>query len=250
MAKAFVHGNPETEAVWWPLVDALKVRGVDDVVLLSPPGFGAPVPDGWTATQESYRDWLVTELEALGGDVDVVGHDWGAAHLYGVLAERPELLRTWAADCAGLIHHDYVWHDMAQMWQTPDVGEEVVASMFAGSGEDRAAVWAGLGIREDIATHMAAVQDEVMGECLLGLYRSAAQPAMSDLGERLENSPQRPGLVFIATEDHYAGPLETAAEIAASLGAATLTLDGLDHWWMTNGAEHAADALIAHWARD
>lgn len=249
MPKAFVHGNPETEAVWWPLVDALKERGVSDVVLLSPPGFGAPVPQGWTATQESYRDWLVTELEAMGGDVDIVGHDWGAAHLYGVLAQRPDLLRTWAADCAGLIHSSYVWHDAAQMWQTPDVGEEVVAAMFDPPLEERTAGWVGLGIREDIATHMAAGQDEVMGECLLTLYRSAIQPAMSELGQRLQGAEQRPGLVFIATEDHYTGPVEDAAEIASSLGAATLTLEGLDHWWMTDGAEQAADALVQHWAQ-
>ena len=37
-----VHGNPETDAIWGPLVDAL---GRKDVVRLSPPGFGAPLPD-------------------------------------------------------------------------------------------------------------------------------------------------------------------------------------------------------------
>ena len=42
----FVHGNPETAAIWDPLIAAL---GRDDVVALSPPGFGAPTPDGWAA---------------------------------------------------------------------------------------------------------------------------------------------------------------------------------------------------------
>ena len=36
MTKVFVHGNPETSAIWGPLVDALSERGIDDVVLLSP----------------------------------------------------------------------------------------------------------------------------------------------------------------------------------------------------------------------
>ena len=39
-----VHGNPETAAIWDPLIAEL---GRDDVVALSPPGFGAPVPDGF-----------------------------------------------------------------------------------------------------------------------------------------------------------------------------------------------------------
>ena len=43
MTVVLVHGNPETEAVWGPLVDAL---GRQDVVRLSPPGFGAPLPEG------------------------------------------------------------------------------------------------------------------------------------------------------------------------------------------------------------
>jgi pimeloyl-ACP methyl ester carboxylesterase len=41
MTVVLVHGNPETDAIWGPLVDAL---GRTDVVRLSPPGFGAPLP--------------------------------------------------------------------------------------------------------------------------------------------------------------------------------------------------------------
>ena len=38
MTVVLVHGNPETDAIWGPLVDAL---GRDDAVRLSPLGFGA-----------------------------------------------------------------------------------------------------------------------------------------------------------------------------------------------------------------
>ncbi len=130
MPKVFVHGNPETSAIWSALFDALRDKGIDDLVALSPPGFGAPLPVGFEATQAGYRNWLVKELEQLGGDIDLVGHDWGAGHVYGVLAQRPDLLRSWAADCAGLIHADYAWHDMAQVWQTSGSGEEAIAGMY------------------------------------------------------------------------------------------------------------------------
>ena len=56
MTVVLVHGNPETEAIWNPLVDAL---GRDDVVRVSPPGFGAPLPDDFPATCLAYREWLV-----------------------------------------------------------------------------------------------------------------------------------------------------------------------------------------------
>jgi pimeloyl-ACP methyl ester carboxylesterase len=113
MTKVFVHGNPETTAVWEPLLPALKAQGISDIVLLSPPGFGVPVPDGFAGTRIAYRDWLIAEIEKIGHPVDLLGHDWGAGHTYGVAAARPDLLRSWAADCAGLVHPDYEWHPAA-----------------------------------------------------------------------------------------------------------------------------------------
>ncbi len=56
MTKVFVHGNPETTAVWSELVPALRRRGVEDIELLSPPGFGAEVPAGFGSTTRS--TWL------------------------------------------------------------------------------------------------------------------------------------------------------------------------------------------------
>jgi len=247
MPRVFVHGNPETSALWRPLFEELESRGLDDLHALSPPGFGAPVAEGFEPTHTGYRDWLIGELEALGGDVDLVGHDWGAGHVYGVLAERPDLLRSWAADCAGLVHPDYVWHAGAQAWQTPEVGEQAVEAMFAPPVEQRAATWASLGIRADIAQEIAADQNDAMGCCILALYRSAAQPAMQALGERLRATEKRPGLVLIATEDPYTGTPEMAVAVAQSLGAGTVRLEGQGHWWMFDGAPAAADALAAHW---
>ena len=86
--KVFVHGNPEVDAIWSLLVAELRARGVDDVVLLSPPGFGAPTPDGWAGDMAAYRDWLVGELERIGRPgqgIDLVGHDWGAGHVFGAV---------------------------------------------------------------------------------------------------------------------------------------------------------------------
>jgi pimeloyl-ACP methyl ester carboxylesterase len=105
MSVVLVHGNPETAAVWSPLVAAL---GPDDVTCLSPPGFGAPIPDRWGATVEEYRQWLIGELEALGRPVDLVGHHWGGVQAVLVAMIPRDLLRSWATDAIGVFDPDYV----------------------------------------------------------------------------------------------------------------------------------------------
>ncbi len=249
MPKLFVHGNPETPALWRVLFETLRARGVEDLEALAPPGFGSPLPAGFEATQEGYRDWLIGEIKQRGGNVDLIGHDWGAGHVYGVLAERPDLLRSWAADCGGLIHPDYVWHDGAQAWQTPEIGEQAVAAMFGMPEDQRVATFQSLGMREDIAREVAAEQDDAMAQCVLSLYRSAAQPAMAELGARLLTTARRPGLVIVASEDPYTGTVEMCTTVANGLGAGTVTLEGQGHWWMFDACEVAADALVAHWAK-
>ncbi len=248
MTHVFVHGNPETAAIWGPLVEALRARGVDDVVLLSPPGFGAPTPAGWGATRVEYRDWLVAELATLPGPIHLVGHDWGAGHVYSLLAHQPDAVATWAADCAGLLHPDYVWHDAAQAWQTPGVGEEAVAGMVAATAAERAALYASLSIPTDVAADMAAGCDAEMGRCILALYRSAAQPVMADLFEHLVDAARRPGLVVIASDDHYVGDESLATASAERAGAEVAKLDGVGHWWMCQDPARGARTLEHFWA--
>ncbi len=146
MTVVFVHGNPESEAIWGPLLAEL---GRDDVLRLSPPGFGSPVPDGFGATVPEYRDWLVGELTKLGEPVHLVGHDWGGGHVVNVAMHRPDLLLSWASDVLGLFDPDYVWHDLAQVWQTPGAGEDSLTQMLGGTVEDRANGLAGLGFPPD-----------------------------------------------------------------------------------------------------
>lgn len=243
MPFVFVHGNPETEHVWRPLLDELAARGVSDVLALSPPGFGAPVPPGFGCSAEDYRGWLVGELERIGQPVDIVGHDWGAGHVYAVAATRPELLRSWVADCAGIIHPDYVWHPAARAWQTPGEGEELVAHMTAMSGEDFVA---SDGVPAGLAPSLAEHFDATMGRAILAVYRSAAQPYMRDLGARLARAPRVRSLVVHATADRYTMP-ELAPAVAEMLGSQVEVLDGGGHWWMWEQPGAATEAMTRFW---
>lgn len=244
MTVVLVHGNPETDVIWGPLVEAL---GRDDVVRLSPPGFGSPLPDGFPATFLAYRDWLETELEKFDDPVDLVGHDWGGGHVVNVVMHRPELVRSWASDVVGLFDPDYVWHDLAQVWQTPGAGEEVIEAMIGGPFDDRVAQLVGFGIPHDVATALAAAQDEQMGSAILALYRSAAQPAMAEAGRALANAAARPGLSLLATADPFIGAGDNRRRAAERAGARTVELAGLGHWWMLEDPVGGAKALSDFW---
>ena len=244
MTIVLVHGNPETAAIWDPLVDAL---GRTDVVRLSPPGFGAPMDDGFPGTYLAYRDWLEDALERFDEPVDVVGHDWGGGHVMNVVMHRPELVRSWVSDAVGLFDADYVWHDLALIWQTPGEGEQFVQTMLDGTVGDRAERLAALGIPIDIATSIASAQGPGMGRAILSLYRSASQPAMAQAGRSLENAAARPGLSLLATEDTYIGSEELRRRAADRAGARTEVLDGLGHWWMVQDPAAGAAALTRFW---
>ncbi|MFI6937058.1 alpha/beta fold hydrolase [Streptomyces sp. NPDC050287] len=247
----FVHGNPETDAIWDPLLAELDRAGFPraGLICLSPPGFGAPLPEGFGATVGAYRDWLIGALEDIGEPVDLVGHDWGGAHVVNVAVSRPELLRSWASDVLGIFDPDYVWHELAQRWQTPGVGEADVAERFGAAVGTRTRSLVERGMSRPVAEHIATAQDETMGRAVLALYRSAAQPVMAGLGHHLEQAARRPGLALLATEDRLVGTDLQRRRAARRAGARVDTLDGLGHWWMTQDPARGARALTAFWTR-
>jgi pimeloyl-ACP methyl ester carboxylesterase len=226
------------------MVEAL---GRDDVAYLSPPGFGAPLPDGFSATYLAYRDWLEGELESFDQPVDLVGHDWGGGHVMNAVMHRPELVRSWVSDAVGLFDPDYVWHDLAQVWQTPGEGEKLVGELLGGTVQERAERMATFGIPLDTAMSIAPAQGPEMGRAILLLYRSARQPAMAEAGRALENAAARPGLSLLATGDPYIGSDDTRRRAADRAGARTEVLDGLGHWWMLQDPARAATALTQFW---
>jgi pimeloyl-ACP methyl ester carboxylesterase len=177
----------------------------------------------------------------------VVGHDWGGGHVVNVGMHRPELVRSWASDAVGLFDAEYVWHDLARVWQTPGEGEQLVDTLISGTVQDRAERLAGFGIPLEIATPLAAAQGPDMRRSILLLYRSARQPAMAEAGRKLENARARPGLSLLATEDPYIGSDERRRRAADRAGAHTEVLDGLGHWWMVQDPARGAAALTCFW---
>ncbi|MFI6173819.1 alpha/beta fold hydrolase [Nocardia sp. NPDC051052] len=245
MTAVFVNGNPESAAIWDPL---LAVLNRTDVLRLSPPGFGAPIPAGFDCTVGGYRDWLVAELVALGEPVDLVGHDVGGSTVVGVAMARPDLLRTWASDSLGVFDPDYVWHGLALEWQTSGVGEKSIADWMGGTADDRVERMVAVGLSRQVAARLAAAQGPEMGRAILAFYRSAAQPTMAELGRNLPAAAECPGLAILGTEDHFVGSEEMRRRSAARAGARVASLDGLGHYWMVQDPARSARVLTSFWA--
>ncbi len=248
MSAVLLHGNPETPVIWQPLVGRLART---DVVTPQLPGFGCRAPAGFGASREEYVDWFIGVVEgivAASGPVDLVGHDWGGGIGMRAVALRPELFRSWACDVLGLFHPDYVWHDFAQIWQTPGAGEEYFEQTLATPAEDRIALYEGIGIPRDTGVHLVAAADEEMSRCILALYRSAAQPAMTEWGRELGPAAGVPGLGITAPLDPFVRSHDLGPAVADQLGARRHVMQDQGHWWMLGDPAGGAAALEAFWA--
>jgi pimeloyl-ACP methyl ester carboxylesterase len=212
-----------------------------DVIAVSLPGFGVPLPAGFAATKEAYVEWLIGAIERLGVPVDLVGHDWGALLVQRVVSLRPDLIRTWACG-DGPIDVEYFWHDLAQQFQTPDVGEQVVAMM---TPEALAAGLSAAGVPPVIAAETARHVDATMKDCILKLYRSAM-----DVGAEWQPDVEkitRPALILWSKDDPYVAPA-FAERLACRVHGELILFEGCGHWWPLERAAEAAAALERFWA--
>ena len=109
-----------------------------------------------------------------------------------VACTRPDLIRSWASDVAGLLDPSYVWRLRANLADA-GAGEEWVAGNLATPREDRIALLQAFGVTPGAAAAFTGAFDEEMGRCILALYRSAAQPALAEWANDAEAAAVRPG---------------------------------------------------------
>ena len=203
------------------------------------PGFDRDAPAGFGFTKEDYLDWLIADVERAGRPVDIVGHDWGALLVERLVSVRPDLVRTWAAG-GGAIDENYVWHPIAQMWQTPGVGENVMQTMTA---DAVIPTFVNDGMPEAVAKETAERIDERMKAAILPLYRSAVDVG-KEWGPEIQGI-SKPGLLIWGDKDQYM-PMEFAKRMAERAGAKLVVLPG-GHWWPAQFPRETAEALEAFW---
>ncbi|MGH7802895.1 MAG: alpha/beta fold hydrolase [Candidatus Binatia bacterium] len=241
MPIVLVHGVPETNHLWNGVRASLARN---DVIVLSLPGFGCPRPAGFGSTKEEYVDWLIGEFEKIGKPVDLVGHDWGGGFTIRVASLRPDLLRSWVSDAAGLSDVDFEWHEFAKIWQTPGAGEEFWKQQLAMSVDERAATFTSFGVPLAEARDLTSRIDRTMADSILALYRSAVDvgrewaPAIKDI--------TTPGLVVIPELDPFLHA-DKAEASAKQAGSKVVRLAGLGHWWALQDPKRGAEMLTDFW---
>jgi len=238
MPAVFVHGVPDTQRVWHAVASRLNRR---DVVTLSLPGFGCPAPAGFSATKEAYVGWLLGRLATVQGPIDLVGHDWGGLLVVRAVSVRPDAVKSWAAGAAPL-DREYVWHQAAKAWQTPGMGEKVMAGMTA---DGLAAALVAAGVPAADAAETASHVDPTMKDCILKLYRSAIQA-----GGEWEDDLKRvsaAGLVLWGEKDPYAA-VEFGARLAERTRARFVSFPACSHWWQLERPGEVAAELERHWS--
>lgn len=247
MPAVFVHGVPETEAVWDALIHSLDANGAvsrSDAVALRLPGFGSALPDAFDATMATYAEWLAAELAAIEGPIDLVSHDWGALLSMKVLAGQPSNVRSWVTDM-GDLQPDFEWHDTARTWQTPGDGEAFMEVFLAVTDAERAELMVGLGVAEPAASTLAKSIDATMGDAILRLYRSAVAIG-AEWGPGID-SIAVPAMVVEATDDTFRAE-GACGRLAERLGGQLTVLDGHGHWWMVSDPDRAASAIANFWS--
>ncbi|MGH7895527.1 MAG: alpha/beta fold hydrolase [Candidatus Binatia bacterium] len=237
MPVVLVHGVPDTHRLWDKMREHLSRK---DVLAPDLPGFGVDTPPGWTATKEAYVDWLIGQLEHAGEPVDLVGHDWGSLLVQRAVSLRPDLIRTWACG-NGPIDRDYVWHDLAQQWQTPGVGEAVMEALAGGPMIE--ALVAG-GVPAEVAPEVVSHVDARMKACILALYRSAVK-----VGVEWEDGVaqiRRPALVLWARDDPFVAS-RYAERLAKRVGGQLHFFENCGHFWPHERPAETAAALEMFW---
>jgi pimeloyl-ACP methyl ester carboxylesterase len=244
-AKLFLHGVPDSPAIWRPLLAALDL-GETPVAVPALPGFTGPLPAGFPATKEAYADWAVGEAEALArehGPIDIVGHDWGALIAQRVAMLRPDLIRSWAVSNA-VIEPDYRGHRIARIWNTPILGEIFMAL------SKPAALAKGLaeqGMPADIAAEEAAQwANKDKRRAILRLYRSAKGLSFEqDWARDIGRLPANGALIWGANDPYV--ELAVAERFAARTGTPLTVIDGAGHWAIAERAGEVAAALTRFW---
>jgi pimeloyl-ACP methyl ester carboxylesterase len=243
----FVHGVPDTAALWRPLIAALGLAQ-SQYRALALPGFAAPLPVGFSASKDAYADWLIEQIQVAAADagqpVHLVGHDWGALLSLRAAALRPDFIASWCVTNA-VIDPDYRGHQTARAWATPVLGELVMHGM-----RNAARLEAGLvagGMPAELARAEVAHIDKSMRQSILKLYRSAAGLRFSgDWIDALDQLPKR-GQLFWGEHDPYVD-LSVAQRFARRHGTPLHVARGAGHWACHERANEFAGVLKALWA--
>ncbi|MEM9668427.1 MAG: alpha/beta hydrolase [Pseudomonadota bacterium] len=242
MTIIFVHGVPDTSALWVPLIQSPQFTE-DNYLTPDLPGFGSPWPSGFQPTKDGYAAWIIDFIEDAtsknGGPVDLVGHDWGALLVLRAASLRPGLVRSWTAIDA-VIQPGYVWHKTAKRWQTPIVGEALMA-LSSPKLLRKGLIQAG--VPKDLAATEASHWNALMKKSILSLYRSA-KTAAYEWAADLDKLPEK-GLVIFGENDPFISA-DIARQFATDRDVPIHVEPDTGHWVLAEVPDRVATLISEH----
>jgi pimeloyl-ACP methyl ester carboxylesterase len=202
-AVVFVHGNPGSTRDW----DRLT-RGVGEFgrgVVMDMPGFGAAdKPAHFDYSIAGYARYLGRLLTELGVQhAHLVMHDFGGPWGLAWAAANPQAAASVTCINTGVLH-DYRWHYLARIWQTPVLGEVFMATttkagmrLLLRHGNPR-------GLPAEYFDHVFHTFDHDTRRAVLRLYRNArnTRVPMQQLADALRPL-DLPALVLWGAHDPY-----------------------------------------------
>jgi pimeloyl-ACP methyl ester carboxylesterase len=238
-----LHGNPDTHAVWGPVVERLAPTHR----CLAPdlPGFGrSQAPDDLDyslATQGAFVRDLLTALELR--RVHLVVHDVGGSYGLAFACEYPERIATLTIFNTNFFP-DYRWHFWARVWRTRGLGELAmkianrplfVRELRRGSPR----------IPMDYAAHAYSEFTPAARRAVLRWYRAMDPGVHAGWDEQLlAATAKTPKQVLWGDLDPF-----IPASTADRFGGVVTHLPDCGHWAMLEEPERSADAIASLAAR-
>jgi pimeloyl-ACP methyl ester carboxylesterase len=246
-ALVFVHGNPGFSRDWEDLMG--RAGAFCRCVAPDMPGFGhSDKPETFDYTVGGYARQLGALLTQLGvRRAHLVLHDFGGPWGLAWALSSPSALASLTLINTGVLP-GYRWHFFARLWQTPLIGEAVMATttragfrILIQRGNPR-------GLPVEFVDSMFDSFDAGTKRAVLRLYRATRNPA--ELAEKFAQAFRGfscPVLVIWGRADPYIAATYAERQREFFPAAQVAILDQSGHWPHADDPEQVAALALPFW---
>lgn len=244
-----LHGFPERASCWREVSPLLHAQGFRTYAP-DQRGYSAGArPRGRSSyvVEELVAD-VVALIEAIGGPVHLVGHDWGANVGWSVAARHPELVRSWTAVSvphpAAFVKAMKTTRQGLHSWymglfQLPFVVEGL--ARWTGGPVDQGLRRTGMS-RDEVARFRTEIVEHGALPGALGWYRALPLSRGRGMGGKVRVPTT---LVWSTGDSAIVRPGVDWCERYVDAPYELVVLDGISHWIPTHAPEQLADAILA-----